>query len=449
MTTLRTFLTLLLITAIVPTCMAEAPFGHLKDIEANRDNFLINKLAENGTIKYCTYVAQEDTQYITEEELDTQIKDSFSAFTKGITKQIKKDKRAEEFQDIIAMLEKPVKLSKYPQCNLKDFYAYGRQYFIGYQEPPIYFQNRIPDITFIANRELCKEMLEGKQSSFFSESPIPFICINSFEVNTSRLNKESIPIIGPDDKPICISDNKTLYYKDNGTRNSILSIMHEIGHALTLADQYEEGLDNNDILYSTIDPGTGLMSCSSPISCDDIDGLITALDRATNTQRTFKSFCPNNNIFENGKQILTGERTKTIIRKDNIYHNGKTIYTLNEKTKDNLVYREYSLDSYTLNESTKATLEAELVGDLSKVNIEGQKYFTIEKTGTLQDNLKMGRWMEIIKVGNQTVIRKTTFNKGKLTDLTSEVYTNDPKKDDLKSNLDKDGKIILKYSFER
>lgn len=71
-----------------------------------------------------------------------------------------------------------------------------------------------------------------------------------------------------------------LFFSHKGSSNKNWNVlMHELGHTLGLADQYEYGRNNASAQYHTPDGGAGRMA-DGKFSCDDADGMINLLDVA-------------------------------------------------------------------------------------------------------------------------------------------------------------------------
>lgn len=82
-------------------------------------------------------------------------------------------------------------------------------------------------------------------------------------------------------------------------------MVHELGHAFGLGDEYLEDRPHN---YASATPGQGIMSrIYSPISCDELDGMITLLDRFSGKQRSFASFCAPTVVLESGESVPAAE----------------------------------------------------------------------------------------------------------------------------------------------
>ena len=82
-------------------------------------------------------------------------------------------------------------------------------------------------------------------------------------------------------------------------------IAHELGHAFGLGDEY---LTDRPCTYASQTPGEGLMfNGYQPISCDEVDGMITLLDRFAGKKRTFASFCSGRGLIQNGQEVPPAE----------------------------------------------------------------------------------------------------------------------------------------------
>lgn len=98
---------------------------------------------------------------------------------------------------------------------------------------------------------------------------------------------------------------------DGPTYFSVL--VHEMGHAFGLGDEY---LKDRPQEYASPAPGQGIMlRLYNPISCDEIDGMITLLDRFSGVQRTFASFCSNKTVIQNGKALPVSETIQQQVKK--------------------------------------------------------------------------------------------------------------------------------------
>ena len=88
------------------------------------------------------------------------------------------------------------------------------------------------------------------------------------------------------------------------------TITHELGHVFGLADRYSGMKHTGSYIYSSLTDRPSIMKGDysvQEITCDDIDGFITSIDRIRKNKRTFKSFCNDDIILVNGKaEIIKG-----------------------------------------------------------------------------------------------------------------------------------------------
>lgn len=81
-------------------------------------------------------------------------------------------------------------------------------------------------------------------------------------------------------------------------------ILHELGHAFGLADRYLGAIHDGSYIYTSLALRPSVMmdysTISDKITCDDVDGFITSIDRIRDKKRTFKSFCNDDIVLVNG-----------------------------------------------------------------------------------------------------------------------------------------------------
>ncbi len=91
-------------------------------------------------------------------------------------------------------------------------------------------------------------------------------------------------------------------------------LVHELGHFYGLGDQYREGVENASLTHSTsdrIDGTDSIMSSGYDLRCDDVDGFINLIDFAlfkrqgaysARAKQGWKSFC-DNTMYKNAKVL--------------------------------------------------------------------------------------------------------------------------------------------------
>lgn len=277
---------------------AAAPYNHLQEVAQRPADFLADKILHTDQITYCVEIPPHQNDLLKPEHIDLFIQASLREWTYGIALQIRQAGRAEEFADIISILEKPLTLIKWKNC-------------------PADVTAPHPDISFLISQTQC-EKLRHEPVSFFSleqEGNFPFICIEKiWGSNPLRTfsDTEYLPRANTDygqkilreryhifetiaaggytaQMQQALWETDRFFFYDEDTISSI--ILHEVGHAFGLGDEY---LPTRPTSYASAQAGQGIMRHTfSPIGCDEIDGIITLLDRLRNQQRTFQSFCQN------------------------------------------------------------------------------------------------------------------------------------------------------------
>ncbi len=309
-------------------CQAD-PFAHLNDIqEQPRSTFIADIIQKTDTVTYCIASA-EDPSWIEDSALNEQVLAAFKEWTFGIALRIRAAGRAEEFKDLLPILEKNINFKRLPSCDISKHQGFTAIY-------PEYKTNpQTADVTIIISEKYCKDYLKHMTSFFtydYKDAP-PFMCLFQWKVNPYTYKQSDYLPTALNDKdnalaasmPQTIKDiaynkaytkarqdslwaaNRLFYYDDEPTYFSLVA--HELGHAFGLADEYEN--NSRDASFSTKTRGEGLMRHGySPITCDEVDGMITLTDRFSDTKRTFKSFCNDTTYFENGIEKSSAELIK-------------------------------------------------------------------------------------------------------------------------------------------
>ena len=85
----------------------------------------------------------------------------------------------------------------------------------------------------------------------------------------------------------------------------LTTVLHELGHVFGLADKYSGTKHAGSYIYNSLTDRPSIMLAAGEgiedLTCDDIDGFVTSLDRIRNKKRTFKSFCNDGIVLVNGK----------------------------------------------------------------------------------------------------------------------------------------------------
>lgn len=300
---------------------AAAPYSHDESVaELGENKFLTAKLLYGDEITYCISLPDGETERLTSGHLAALVRAALREWTHGIALHIRTAGRAVEMQDILAVLEKPLRLTRLPACRLSEHPTFASIY------PHAQSGAQQADLTVIVSSSYCGS-LRTEVNSFFAtqyKNAQPFMCVLRAYENPLRTVKkdEFFPGVFDDNDRRLLAGaqevfrnaqtaaydsglQKTLwqtdrlFYYDTPTYFSIIS--HELGHAFGLGDEY---LTPRPAQYASQTPGDGLMRFGyRPIGCDETDGLITRLDRAAGINRRFASFCPGRGMIENGTEI--------------------------------------------------------------------------------------------------------------------------------------------------
>lgn len=323
------FLLCTLLLAWTGGALCARPFSHLEYIQDTPPSvFLAYQLLHKNEITYCLFTDPRDEQALPPAHTDLFIQSALREWTYGIALRIRTAGRAGEMQDILDVLEKPLTLTRLPACDLRAHKLPAPKH------PEAAPAVRTPDITFIASREYCYQVRDWDISFYAAEyqnSP-PFICLyDTYAQNPLRSisEQEYIPDRDTPDGQQMLKRRADVFSRvaggdyDESTQRflwdinrffsydeqTVFSIIaHETGHAFGLGDEY---LSSRPEVYSSAQPGEGLM-CSGyqPVGCDEVDGMITLLDRFSGKKRTFASFCPERGLIVNGTEINRLEETK-------------------------------------------------------------------------------------------------------------------------------------------
>ncbi|MDR1123994.1 MAG: hypothetical protein LBL61_05290 [Elusimicrobiota bacterium] len=382
---LSAFLCLLFICSAYGLC---APYGHLEDFEENRHLYLIDKIVNNQEITYCSYLSYNTLKNTSEEQTDEQIKLAFKMWTQDIADFIRQNGREKEFEDIMPVLEKKPKLKKLKGC---DFSTFDKELVASLAGPAVE-DNTAADISFIYDSDFALYKFGGDRSkvaSYFSRHPIAHIVIDE---------KRKILIINV--LNIGISDDK----KKDYFSGILKTVEHELGHAIGLADQYDGGLDNVSSSYSTVAPRKGIMSAEDNLTCDDVDGMITLVDRALgNITRKFSSFCNDGISFIGSKEEIKERKTYSTDNFDFIGEDtDKRLKTIKNNAHNHAVSFE-QLEKYT-----------------TGFEIEFFKKFPYAEfrhimTGTYQNDYPIGVWINEMRVDedNKQIVKNVFDDNGK------------------------------------
>ena len=227
----------------------EAPYAHLVEYNEINKNFFEKLISgKEATYKICT---QEDDskQYISDKKANTMFMNAISNWLYRTRYYISKNKAEEKFSDILKITN--------GQHNLR-------------QVPCSDTAKTDLTIKYTENHSLCEEGAKG--------------CIELSEgiiyININGWNKD---------------------YED--------TLTHELGHAFGLADQYHGAIYKGSFLYNSKVFRPTIMNYSTKVTCDDVDGFISSIDRLKGTHREFYSLCKDGLFIKDGQGIIKTKET--------------------------------------------------------------------------------------------------------------------------------------------
>jgi len=225
---------------------AKSPWGVLDTVEEHNDSStqLIYKIAYNKPITYCIdNFSQEKTPV-----LSAEVSRAFTDWTQGSVSLINESGRGVEFKDISEILSKPVKLQEVPCGKIKGD------------------DNDFSDAFLAVNRKR-KQRDTADVHFVFSDTKAQTLNDGSVEYGWyAAAQKDSRGQYSA--QVIFITSHKDRY----------VTLLHEIGHAIGLSDQYLDGRYNSNPRYGTSQERASVMNDENQITCDDADGIINLLD---------------------------------------------------------------------------------------------------------------------------------------------------------------------------
>ncbi len=309
----------LLSVALLGSAAAAAPYSHLEDLHPEgKSLYLVNRLLGSRTISYCVEMPEEETRFLDRAQARAMIEVALREWTHGIALRIAAAGRADEFKDILPVLDEPLRLVAQSQCNKAALPLWADFYVSAPSAPQV-------DLMFVFSTNYCGETNAHYTSYYAINGQEPFICSLRRYENPVRTPAEQdyFPPVGDIENQAELQRQGAsvfaqakagkydgalqkklwtinyIFNYDDATYFSVL--VHEIGHAFGLADEY---LEKRVGEYKSRQPGEGIMRrIYQEIGCDEIDGMITLIDRARGTQRNFKSFCPERGLIADGKEV--------------------------------------------------------------------------------------------------------------------------------------------------
>lgn len=309
----------LLSLVLLSPATAAAPYSHLEDLHPEgKGLYLVNRLLTSRAISYCIEMPEEENRFLDRTQARAMIEVAMREWTHGIALRMAAAGRAEEFKDLLPVLDEPLRLVFKPQCNKTALPFWTDLYASALPATQV-------DLMFVFSTKYCGGTSARYTSYYAVNGQEPFICSLRRYENPVRTPEESdyFPPMGNVENQAELQRQGAsvfaqakagkydgalqkklwtvnyIFNYDDATYFSVL--VHEIGHAFGLADEY---LKERPGEYKSQQPGEDIMRrVYQEIGCDEIDGMITLIDRARGTQRCFQSFCPGRGLISGGKEI--------------------------------------------------------------------------------------------------------------------------------------------------
>lgn len=253
-----------IMTLLAPAVFA-APFGSLvepyeRGTRTYKDSYLIDKIADGKTISVCVD-GRVDKYTLSAQQIDA----ALNSWFKHAYNSVVRAKRQREFKDLLPLLSQGAKIRMQNCSNDASF----KNQFAGILD----YGSGADGYGYASSREDLRIILVTPQDisegrSYFSEG--------------SSSSAAYVALSGEDARG---SDGLNV-------------LRHELGHALSLADQYQDSRLNSSPDYGTSDNLPSMMQNVKKFTCDDADALIFTLDciAEKNTSRGgaegWRSFCP-------------------------------------------------------------------------------------------------------------------------------------------------------------
>jgi len=281
--------------------------------------YLIYKVVKNEPLRICLHVGSKEQQKMSYDDLSIFTQFAVNAWTSHARAMVEKAGRGKEFRD--SLPQYPVKLTF---VRAQEYVKNGSVQSV----IPMDDAGNNCDLLVIYDLDYCP--MPTNSGGFFRSKPWPQICLGGAGRNLMR-DFQYYDFVANGGQKIYDTLKYQKFYD-----TSLSTVMHEMGHAFGLGDQYDAGLWNNDVLYSTIKPRNSIMNSVSPVlTCDDLDGIVSLFYRVKGQSKTFKSFCHDGLIIKDGKPVLKKTEEKIVRSADG---KDEALYTITPKSSALSVY---------------------------------------------------------------------------------------------------------------
>lgn len=282
-------------------CCRVHAYGHLPEIPVCRaGTFLADRLLLHKPTDYCIAEPKNQTSFLPKQHAELYLKSALREWTYGVALRIRAAGREQEFADIVAVLERPVSFEEAADCSARPEKA-ALLITLGAACPAPARSNRIFfNYTAAGQPFIC--LFPGYENPlrplnpFLSRYPAPGTARADLPPRTLFETIQNGGYSSALQKQLwnfnnALSTENTTYFS---------ALAHELGHAFGLQDEYVSPRARQ---YASRTRGRGIMRyANESIGCDEVDGLITLLDRFGGKQRVFASFCPGRGLIVNGTE---------------------------------------------------------------------------------------------------------------------------------------------------
>lgn len=308
-------LSLILISSMAFAFAAPAPYAHLVNYVDMGKPFLTH-IINGNTATYSICVSKEVKAYDEKKMEDIffysvnqwfDTTKDFINFTYG---------GRTDFKDILNILEHRGHIRKV-DCDFLDQDQNNKQ---------------MPDLIIFITDDISKYCNFGALSCYNSEENVLFF---PEKINTSFMYD-------------IVFGKQRLY-------NNIVT--HELGHAFGLADEYPGVISHSSFIYNSGVKRPSIMESGKYITCDDVDGFITSIDRIKHTKRTFKSFCQDGTIIDDGKAVAFTKGKINTVKEFYRDFDAEIVTTYEEDSKvDDNYFLDITLDNFDKSENAVSVL---------------------------------------------------------------------------------------------
>ena len=247
------------------------PYAHLLEYNI-MDKTFFEKLISEEEATYMICISEDSIKkYLNEDKINEIFLNAINNWLNKVKQRITKNGAQNKFEDVLKIINN-IRLKQVSCTGFEDYYNRYEKFYEYNKEHSIALDKKA-DLILRFNPKLLEE---EKQIASFN----PYTGIIS--VNASYKYTSSTYI----------------YY-----------LSHELGHAFGLADQYSGQTYTGSFIYNSKVKRPSIMDKSKKVTCDDVDGFITSIDRTLEKEREFYSLCNDGVFIKNGQAFIKDYQT--------------------------------------------------------------------------------------------------------------------------------------------